>query len=79
MDSINSNARPRDRKTEVYRERSSGAGLDRRSGSAQPWIAVEKTRLGWRAVITSPKEKSLDFLGFLWPNWGFSMGYGESK
>jgi hypothetical protein len=25
------------------------------------------------------KENSLDFLGFLWPNWGFSMGYGESK
>jgi hypothetical protein len=25
------------------------------------------------------KEKSLDFLGFLWPNWAFSMGYGESK
>ena len=25
------------------------------------------------------KEKSLHFLGFLWPNWDFSMGYGESK
>jgi hypothetical protein len=25
------------------------------------------------------KEKSLDFLGFLWRNQGFSMGYGESK
>jgi hypothetical protein len=25
------------------------------------------------------KEKSLDFLGFPWPNRGFSMGYSESK
>jgi hypothetical protein len=25
------------------------------------------------------KEKGLDFLGFLWPNWDFSKGYGESK
>jgi hypothetical protein len=25
------------------------------------------------------KENSLDFLGFLWWNRGFSMGYGESK
>src|ERR1700728_1296723 len=25
------------------------------------------------------KEKSLHFLGFLWPNRAFSMGYGESK
>jgi hypothetical protein len=25
------------------------------------------------------KEKGLDFLGFLWPNPAFSMGYGESK
>jgi len=26
-----------------------------------------------------PKEKSLDFLGFVWPNRDLSMGYGESK
>jgi hypothetical protein len=25
------------------------------------------------------KEKSLHFLGFSWPNWDFSKGYGESK
>jgi hypothetical protein len=25
------------------------------------------------------KEKSLDFLGFPWPNRDFSKGYGESK
>jgi hypothetical protein len=25
------------------------------------------------------KEKGLDFLGFLWWNPDFSMGYGESK
>ena len=25
------------------------------------------------------KQKSLHFLGFLWPNWAFSMRYGESK
>jgi hypothetical protein len=25
------------------------------------------------------KEKGLDFLGFLWPNLGFSMGYGEKN
>jgi hypothetical protein len=63
MDSINSNARPRDRKTEVYRERSSGAGLDRRSGSAQPWIAVEKNTIGLaRGNHLSQGKK----LGFPW-------------
>jgi hypothetical protein len=25
------------------------------------------------------QAKSLDLLGFIRPNWGFSMGYGESK
>jgi hypothetical protein len=25
------------------------------------------------------KEKSLDFLGFVWPNRGFSMGYKEKN
>jgi hypothetical protein len=31
---------------------------------------------------TNPREnqgKGLDFLGFLWPNLAFSMGYDESK
>jgi hypothetical protein len=25
------------------------------------------------------KQKSLHFLGFLWPIWAFSMHYNESK
>jgi hypothetical protein len=25
------------------------------------------------------KEKRLDFLGFLWRNWDFSMGYREKN
>ena len=32
-----------------------------------------------QAKPNKTKRKSLDFLGFLWPNWDFSMGYGESK
>jgi hypothetical protein len=32
-----------------------------------------------RGYYLSPKQKSLDFLVFLWPNRYFSMGYGESK
>jgi hypothetical protein len=32
-----------------------------------------------QAKPNKTKQKSLRFLGFLWPNWGFSMGYGESK
>jgi hypothetical protein len=32
-----------------------------------------------QAKTNKTKEKSLVFLGFLWPIRGFSMGYGESK
>ena len=32
-----------------------------------------------QAKPNKTKQKSLDFLGFLWPNLDFSMGYGESK
>jgi hypothetical protein len=32
-----------------------------------------------QAKPNKTKQKSLDFLGFLWPNRAFSMGYGESK
>src|ERR1700674_4919213 len=49
-----------------------------------------RTQLGWldeynfraSAVQVNPrknKEKSLDFLAFLWPIRGFSKGYRESK
>jgi hypothetical protein len=31
------------------------------------------------AYMIARKEKSLHFLGFLWWNRGFSMGYNESK
>jgi hypothetical protein len=30
-------------------------------------------------TISGSKRKRLDFLGFLWPNRDFSMGYRESK
>jgi hypothetical protein len=32
-----------------------------------------------QVYILHPKEKSLDFLGFIWPNRDFSISYGESK
>jgi hypothetical protein len=32
-----------------------------------------------QANANKTKEKGLDFLGFLWPNSDFSMGYSESK
>jgi hypothetical protein len=32
-----------------------------------------------QAKPNKTKQKSLDLLGFLWSNRGFSMGYGESK
>ena len=32
-----------------------------------------------QAKPNKTKQKSLDFLGFLWSNRDFSMGYGESK
>jgi hypothetical protein len=57
-------------------------------------VAVERARLRWPAksiqasadkrllALVKPnksKENRLDFLGFLWPNQDFSMGYSESK
>jgi hypothetical protein len=64
------------------------AALSRRLGSVRPicqsrlfQLSQTDPRTGFGRQINprKSKEKGLDFLGFLWPNRDFSMGYGESK
>jgi hypothetical protein len=33
----------------------------------------------FQTIPSKTKQKSLDFLGFIRPNRGFSMGYSDSK
>jgi hypothetical protein len=59
-----------------------GSGPDRRGLGGfreRKGSSARKALRGNSVLLLPSKEKPLHFLGFLWPNRGFSMGYGESK
>jgi hypothetical protein len=47
----------------------------RRSGAA----GAGEAQLAGQIRPNKTKQNSLDLLGFIRPNWDFSMGYGDSK
>jgi hypothetical protein len=63
------------------------AGLGARARFARAALPAQvkptpEQRSADQSIQTKPnksKEKSLVFLGFLWPNSNFSKGYSESK
>jgi hypothetical protein len=48
------------------------------AGRAPIWFSKPISKFS-QAQPSKIKQKSLDFLDFIRPNWDFSMGYGDSK
>jgi hypothetical protein len=46
------------------------------------WSVEAEDNSGESSIQANPnksKQNCLDFLGFRWPNWGYSMGYAQKN